>query len=201
MRAEPTLEERLSRIESITDAALTQMGVDDLLNELLARVRDLLGVDTAAVLLHDPATHELVATVAKGIEKEVRQGVRVPMGAGFAGRIGVDRRPVVIPDIERAEIWNPILRETGIRSLLGVPLESDGELVGVLHVGSRAVRSFDDHDIDLLERVAERAALAIRLRRSTLEQEAATAAPAQPDPGPPAVRLRPGSGRALPAGR
>ena len=76
---------------------------------------DLLGVDTAADLLHDPATHELVATAAKGLEKEVRPGVRVPMGAGFAGRIGVDRRPVVIPDIERAEIWNPILRETGIR--------------------------------------------------------------------------------------
>ena len=169
------MQERLSRIESITDAALTHLRVEELLDELLARLRELLDVDTAAVLLLDRGSNDLVATRASGLEEEVRQGVRVPLGAGFAGRIGVERAPVIIDDVDDAEIWNPILREIGIKSLLGVPLLADGELVGVLHVGSLTGRRFDSHDVDVLERVADRVGLALAVHRSNVEQAAAGA--------------------------
>ncbi|HEY6423243.1 MAG TPA: hypothetical protein VIY28_08390, partial [Pseudonocardiaceae bacterium] len=46
-------DDRLQRIESVTDAALAHLDVEDLLVELLDRVRELLEVDTAAVLLLD----------------------------------------------------------------------------------------------------------------------------------------------------
>ena len=67
-------------------------------------------------------TGELIARAAKGIEEEVEQGVRIPVGKGFAGRIAAEQRPVVIDDVDHADVLNPILREKGIRSLLGVPL-------------------------------------------------------------------------------
>lgn len=81
--------ERLQDIESITDVALVHLDVEDLLDELLVRIREILDVDTAAVLLVDRVAGELVATAASGLEEEVRQAVRVPVGVGFAGR---DRR-------------------------------------------------------------------------------------------------------------
>jgi serine phosphatase RsbU (regulator of sigma subunit)/anti-sigma regulatory factor (Ser/Thr protein kinase) len=52
---------------------------------------------------------------------------------------------------------------------------ADGRLLGVLHVGSMTGRAFDDHDVDLLERVAERAGLAIAAERSSAEHAAAAA--------------------------
>ena len=45
-----TLGDRLRRLEAVTDAGLAQLDLDQLLNELLERVRELLAVDTAAVL-------------------------------------------------------------------------------------------------------------------------------------------------------
>jgi sigma-B regulation protein RsbU (phosphoserine phosphatase) len=72
---------RLRRIKSLTDVALTNLDVQALLADLLTRVRDVLDVDTAAVLLIDQASGDLVATAASGLEEEVRQGVRIPMGA------------------------------------------------------------------------------------------------------------------------
>src|SRR5256885_16623800 len=85
-------DERLRRIESMTDAALAHVDVEALLAELLDRVRDLLGVDTATVLLLDPASQELLVTVAPGLEATVRQGIRIPLGKGVAGRVRADRR-------------------------------------------------------------------------------------------------------------
>jgi putative methionine-R-sulfoxide reductase with GAF domain len=163
----------LRRIESVTDAALAHLGVEDLLVELLERVRGLLGVDTAAVLLLDPCAEYLVATAAKGIEAEVHQGVRIPLGRGFAGRIAADKQPVLLEHVDHTNVLNPILRERGIRSLLGVPLLSSGEVIGVLHVGTLGARRFTGDDVTLLQIVADRVGFAIQSRRVEIERAAA----------------------------
>jgi serine phosphatase RsbU (regulator of sigma subunit) len=165
--------ERLREIESIVDTRLSRLDVEDLLGELLDRVREALDADTAAVLLLDEPTGQLVATAARGIEAEVRQGVRIPLGRGFAGRIAATRRPVTVEDLEAADVVNPILREAGIRSLLGVPLLAGGRLLGVLHVGTLVPRRFTEADVELLQVVAERVALATHVRVADIERTAA----------------------------
>jgi serine phosphatase RsbU (regulator of sigma subunit)/anti-sigma regulatory factor (Ser/Thr protein kinase) len=167
--------ERLRRIEALTDAALGEVAVEALLTQVLERVRELLDVQTAVVLLLDEGTGDLVATAAIGLEAEVRRGVRVRVGSGFAGQVASGRRPIVLDDIDRAVVDSPILLERGLRSLLGVPLVVDGRLIGVLHVGSTHSRHFEPDEVHLLEGVAERLAAAVEARRSLVEQAAASA--------------------------
>ena len=165
--------DRLRDIESVTDAGLARLSVDDLLVELLDRVRDILDADTAAVLLLDAPAGQLVATAARGIEEEVYQGMRIPLGRGFAGRVAAGKQPVAIEDVQDGDVVNPVLRQKGIRSLLGVPLLVGGRLLGVLHVGTLAPRHFRDVDVDLLQMVADRVALATQARLSETERRAA----------------------------
>jgi GAF domain-containing protein/anti-sigma regulatory factor (Ser/Thr protein kinase) len=172
----------LQALQQVTDAALAHLSEDDLLTELLRRISDILDSDTAAILLVDDSGDELYARAAKGIEEEVEQGVRIPVGRGFAGRVAAEQRAVFIEDVERADIFNPILREKGIRSLLGVPLLVEGRVIGVLHVGTLTPRLFTDDDRDLLQLAADRAALAIehaelfkRERQARLAAERASA--------------------------
>jgi signal transduction histidine kinase len=159
--AEQVARRRLERVQAVTDAALAHLDLHALLEELLPRIREMLGVDTTAILLLDPRTDELVARAAVGIEEEVEQGVRIPMGKGFAGRVAAERRPVFLPDVDQAEVFNPLLREKGIKSLLGVPLLVRDEVIGVLHVGTLVHREFSANDTELLQLVAERVALAV----------------------------------------
>jgi serine phosphatase RsbU (regulator of sigma subunit)/anti-sigma regulatory factor (Ser/Thr protein kinase) len=158
--------ERLRRVQRVSDAALAHVSVDELLDHLLIRVRDVLEADTAAVLLLDPAKNELVARAAKGLEEEVERGVRIPVGKGFAGRIAAERRPVILDRVDHGTVLNPILFQKGIRSLLGVPLLADGDVVGVMHVGTVTRRRFTDDEVELLQLVADRVALALRARLS-----------------------------------
>ncbi len=156
---------RLENVQKVTDAALAHLDLEELLAELLARIREILAVDTVAILLIDESGRELVARAAVGIEEEVEQGVRIPVGRGFAGRIAASRRPVFLPDVDHADVLNPILRQKGIKSLLGVPLLAQDEVVGVLHVGSLTSREFGREDTELLRLVADRAAIAIERAR------------------------------------
>ena len=70
--------DRLRKLQALTDAALAHLELDALLPTLLLRTREILDVDTCAVLLLDEETNELVARAAVGIEEEVERGVRIP---------------------------------------------------------------------------------------------------------------------------
>ena len=168
-------DERLRRIEAVTDAALATLDVSHMLDELLDRLRELLDVDTAVILLLDEGSQHLIATAARGLEEEARQEFRVPVGDGFAGRVAASRQPVRVADVAGADIVSPFLRGKGVRSLIGVPMLAGGHLVGVLHVGSYARRDFTDDDVNLLQVVADRAALASQARATRLDQAAAVA--------------------------
>jgi serine phosphatase RsbU (regulator of sigma subunit)/anti-sigma regulatory factor (Ser/Thr protein kinase) len=155
----------LESLQRLTDAALAYLPEGDLLVELLRRVTDTLGTDTAAILLLEPTGEALRARAAIGIEEEVERQVRIPVGRGFAGRIAAERRSITIDDVDHGDIVNPILREKGIRSLLGVPLLVEGRVIGVLHVGSLVPRHFTADERDLLQLAADRAAIAIEHAR------------------------------------
>ena len=196
------LEDRLRGIQAITDAALSRLDDRELLAELLDRTRAVLRANTAAVLLLDISAGELIAAAAAGLEEEVRQGVRIPVGRGFAGRIAATRQPVILDQVDQTTVLNPILLAKGIRALMGVPLIAGGKVIGVMHVGSLTPREFTGEDVALLQLAADRAAAAVAalmaqedkiaaqaLQRSLLPSALPAAAGAEM-----AVRYVPGAG-------
>jgi signal transduction histidine kinase len=164
-RASDVRGDRLLRLEAITETALSHLDLDQLLDELLDRIRDLLDADTAVMLLVEEEGDVLVPRASKGLEEEIGVGIRVPIGQGFAGRVAAQRSTVVIDDVDKAELVNPIIRQVGVRSLIGVPLLHLGELIGVVHAGAFRTNYFTHDDGLLLQLVADRVALAITQSR------------------------------------
>ena len=172
--------DELRRLQSVTDAALQHLTVDALMDELLDRVRDALSADTAAILLIDETGTDLVARAAKGLEEEVRQGVRIPLGRGFAGTVAATGVPLMIEEVNSSNVLNPILQQTGIRSLLGVPLVVNKKTLGVLHVGTLKKRRFTDEDASFLQLVAHRVALALYAALYERERDRGSVPPTKP---------------------
>ena len=167
--------DKLRDLQSIADAALSRLEPEEFLAELLDRAKDILQGDTAAVLLLDQASGQLIATAARGLEEEVRQNVRIPLGGGFAGRVAAEQRPVVLEHVDHSNVLNPILMQKGIRSLIGVPLLVGGTVIGVLHVGSLRPRTFTAEDAGLLQLTADRAAAAVQSLTGRADRAAAAA--------------------------
>jgi len=167
--------DQLRDIQAITDTALSRLDAESLLTELLERTRDILGADTAAVLLLDHSSQELIATAAAGLEEEVRQGVRIPLGAGFAGRVAAQRGPVILDRVDASTVVNPILMAKGVRALMGVPMIVGGRVIGVMHVGSLRPRRFTPDDTELLQLAADRAATAVSAMLARTDRIAAGA--------------------------
>ncbi|WP_222853389.1 PP2C family protein-serine/threonine phosphatase [Fodinicola acaciae] len=166
---------RLQQIQSVMEAGLTRLPAEQLVVELLERVREALAADTVTILEVEAGSSYLVATVSRGLEEEVEQAARVPVGAGFAGRVAAERRSVMLERVTSTNVVNPALIAAGIRSVLGVPLLAENSMLGVLHVGTRKERAFSKDDADLLQMVADRIALVLRTEQARDDSKAARA--------------------------
>jgi serine phosphatase RsbU (regulator of sigma subunit) len=153
---------RLQQLETILGAPAAHLGLGEVLAETLQRLREVMAVDTATVLRYQPSGRQLVAFAAAGIEEEVHQGVRVPVGSGFAGRVALERVPVILDHVDETTVVNSLLWERGLHSMLGVPMLAGSELVGVLHVGSVAHREFGAADVATMQLLADRLATAVQ---------------------------------------
>jgi PAS domain S-box-containing protein len=163
----------LEALDRVSSVAFETRQVDDLLQRLLqAIVEPAATVDTGSILLREG--DELVVRAAVGVEEQLQAGsFRVRIGEGFSGRIAAERRPRLLVEAEiEAEAVSPVLRARRLRALYGVPLQMDGQLVGVAHIGTSTVASFSDQDRWLFEAMCARATAVIK--QHLLQEASAT---------------------------
>jgi PAS domain S-box-containing protein len=164
------MNEQLGVLQAITDTALAHLNLDSLFQNILSKIRDIMHTDNIAVLLLDEQEQYLTVRAVQGIEEAIAPNVHIPLGKGFAGTIAVQCAPLIINDnISSIEVLNPVLRRE-IHALLGVPLIVNTRVIGVVHVGMKQKHNFTEQDVQMLQRVAERLALAIE--HASLYEEA-----------------------------
>ena len=149
----------IGRLQALADAALTLRDLDQLGTEILARTREVLEAEAAALLLlEEDGSMSLISS--DPVVQQTRP-IRIPSDAGIAGRVLATRRPVLVHDPTASQLADPSILDAGISSMLGVPLLAHEEVIGVIEVGVRAPRRLGAEDIDLLRLTADRVALAI----------------------------------------
>ncbi len=81
----------------------------------------------------------------------------------IAGRVVLERKTIHVSDIEKdTEFRNPLSVELGgWRSIIGVPLVKDGEVVAVLDLARATPGPFSPRQIELVESFADQAMIAI----------------------------------------
>ena len=166
--------ERLRAIDTITDSALVHLGLDDLLHELLARLRRVLDADSAGVQLVDADSKTLYTRAVDGFRYQDFRSIRVHLGKGMSGRIAAEGRPMIVDDYSTVDssgvegvTREQILART--RSVMGAPLRVGNKVVGVVSVTSAQPRRFTEEELKLLLLVADRAGPAVEQAR-LLEQ-------------------------------
>jgi K+-sensing histidine kinase KdpD len=156
------LNKRLRGLQSVTDCALARTpSLQDLLYELLGRVRQVFECDTVIILMLDKMGESLTTCAAHGLEDEVKQGLRIPLSQGIAGKIYSERHALFFEDLSQVKIYSPLLREKALKSLMGAPLRTAHTELGVIHVGWLQQRNFSLDEATLLQMIADRIAVAI----------------------------------------
>lgn len=156
----------LAVIESAQDLS-RHLDLMDLLNAIASKSRTLLGSDVAWISKIDPETEKILVMVTDGAVFQDTDKMTTPIGYGVGSAIIDTGLPFTTANYLSDDrfMHDPTLdsafKSEGVDSLVGVPLISDGEVVGLLFVADRYHRSHTAIEVSILSTLATHAAVAI----------------------------------------
>jgi len=146
----------------------SEANLEELLKLITGAATDILTSEAGSLLLtSDDGTGDLVFRVAVGGSGTDIVGVRVPAKKGLVGEVAMSGQPVIVSDVASDSRWGGELGKGAFqtRSVIAVPLISQGGVIGVLEVLNKRVGTFTGEDADLLNTFAGQAAVAIENAR------------------------------------
>jgi signal transduction histidine kinase len=161
-----TSQERVAALMALLDVSRTvtsELILEKLLRKIVHAAVEVLDASTGSLLIWDPATDELVFTVAeKGMGKPLELQ-RMPADKGIAGWVFTRCEPLIVGDAQQdPRFFGEVDEDFHTTSLIAVPLMTPTEKIGVIEVlNKRSGEHFDQQDLDLLSALAGQAAIAI----------------------------------------
>jgi signal transduction histidine kinase len=182
-REEWTLEEKvevlegrvavLERILRISQILTSTLQLEPLLQTIIHAATELTGTEASSIMLVDKNTGELRFEAVDGVKREEVKRITVPLEGSIAGWIVREGTPLLIPDVRRDPRFYSRADETTdfeTRSILGVPLQVRGKVIGVLEALNKTGDGiFTQDDIHTLSTLAAHAAIAIENARLVTE--------------------------------
>lgn len=157
--------QQLLTLNRIGEAVNQSLELDVVLERAIDQVLELMRLESGEVRLIENG--QLVLRTARQVSKEFIDSERViPLGQCMCGKAAQTGQVIAIEDIGR----HPTLTGTAcacekFQSVLSVPVRTADRVVGVIHVASKAARTFDPNERALLLAVGQQIGVAIEKTR------------------------------------
>jgi PAS domain S-box-containing protein len=155
--------------EVIAEVARTinaALDINAILPHVADAARSLTGADVASIALRDGAEDVIVFRYRSGQRNRRDDEVPLAQGAGLGGRVVRSGRAARSDDVAGDATLDPQARAAlaaeGIVTLLVAPIAFGGRVEGLLHVANRRPVRFTAQDEDVVQRLADHAATALR---------------------------------------
>jgi len=160
----------LLTLDEVGRTIISSLELQTVLNIIMEKTRELVHAESWSLLLGEELEDGLHLSVAVG-EGADRSGARAALkpGEGIAGWVAREGKPVVVDDAAADPRWCDLEQACGVRarSILCVPLETRGRVLGVIEVVNKkgGGDGFTARDLSLVTRLAGFAAIAIENAR------------------------------------
>jgi PAS domain S-box-containing protein len=168
---------RLETLHEVDQVILSGRSPGEIAKATLDHIGRLVSCQRASVHVLDPKTRQatILAVHADG-ETQLRAGAPMPFEPADSPMEADQQETRVVADIlvsvadkdYRPVAMDRILLAEGMRSYASIPLVAQGEMIGILYLGSKSPGAFPSKDLQIAEEVAR--PLAIGLQQANLRE-------------------------------
>ncbi|MDD5491568.1 MAG: GAF and ANTAR domain-containing protein [bacterium] len=158
-----TFKKQIAALSKITQAVSSNLLLEDVLRLIVMVMAEVMDSKICSLLLVDEKKKELVVRATQSISHDYNQKPNLKIGEGISGRVVEERKPISVLDVKRDPRYKntDIAIKEGLCSLLSVPLEVRGNIIGVLNCYTQAIHNFTETEIAIVSTVAAEAAMVI----------------------------------------
>ncbi|MCH7736404.1 MAG: GAF domain-containing protein, partial [Chloroflexi bacterium] len=171
-------ERQATQLYEVTTQLASSQDMDSVLDLIAARAVDLLGCEATAIFEYDPVRDGLAIVRTYNFPLEFEQSIFLKPGESTSGLAFQQRKPVWTRDRLSSQaftqaIGETIVRNSGVGGTASVPIIIRGQPYGVLNISFFEIHDFTDGEIQLLQTLADSAAVAIGNARFIRETQQA----------------------------
>ncbi len=161
-----TAESRASQLTVLSKIGRDMTSILDLeeaLQNTMHHAQGMLGAEACVLFLLDEEGKKLVLKASGGRHVRMRD-VAIRLEEGIAGWVARNKQPLIVNDVRTNPLYHSAIdAQTGMltASVLSVPLETRGELLGVIEAINHPRGAFNKTDQQMLSSVAAWAAIAL----------------------------------------
>jgi signal transduction histidine kinase len=173
-KAHSTLLNRYQKLINISCDLASELDLNILLSKIVQAACEVSDAKEASILMYDPNKKVLYFQAATNLDSHLKRGTVVPLDGSIAGWIVNHQKPLIVDNPQKDKRhFDYIGKITNIEcsSLLGIPLKSKGNVLGVLEVINKKDGEFNKEDEDVLLALGAQATVAIENSRLFLQSD------------------------------
>ncbi len=165
-------------LSKISETIVSDLYLEDILRLVVMVTAEVMDSKICSLLLLDAEKNELVVRATQSVSESYNKKPNINLGEGIAGKVALEKKPIVVPDVRKEPLYRnrEIAQKEKLCSLLSVPMQVKGKVIGVLNIYTSKRHKFLKEEVAVLSAVANQAAIAIENARllmhsKTIEQE------------------------------
>lgn len=157
----------IETLSLISSTIVSSKFLDDILSQIVKLTADMFGSKICSIMLLDEKKGELVIKATQSLSEKYKNKPPVKVGSSISGLAVKERKPIFVLDVKKDPryMFPSIAEEEGLCSMLAVPMIVKDKVIGVLNIYTTTEYEFTKEEIDVLQTIANQAALAIENAR------------------------------------
>lgn len=155
----------------ISRAMVSGRYIQDILNIIVAITADMTGSKICSIMLTEKNGEELKIVATQSLSEAYKKKGNVLVGMSISGRAFKNRQPISVSDVrkETGYMFKEIAEKEGLVSMLAVPMLFRDKALGVINIYTAKQHKFTEEQINLLQTVANQAAIGIENEKLNTE--------------------------------
>lgn len=147
----------------VSQSITSQRYLDEILDLIVVVTAKMLNSKICSIMLLDQKGNELAIKATQSLSEEYKKKPNLKVNTSINGEVIKTKKPVVIYDVCKEKKYNfrNLAVKENLTSMLSVPMVVKDKAIGVVSIYTKEHHSFTQEEIDILQMVANQAAVAV----------------------------------------
>ena len=154
---------QLDLLSEVSRTIVSDYYLKEILQLIVTMTAKVMDSKICSIMLLDEKKEELFIAATQSLSEDYVNKPNLKVGQSVSGRVVLEKKPITVLNVtkEPGFVFPDVAKKEGIASLLSVPMLIKDRVVGVINCYTKSEHNFQKEEIDILQAVANQAAVAI----------------------------------------
>lgn len=150
-------------LAKVSKSIISENYLDEILDLIVVVSAEMLNSKICSVMLLDEKSGELAIKATQSLSEEYKKKPNIKVNNSLSGNVILSKKPMTVYDVRQEDkyVYRDLAIKENLTSMLSVPMIVKDKAIGIINVYTKTPHIFIQEEIDVLQMIANQAAVAV----------------------------------------